>query len=57
VWSVLAEGAGRQLGVGIGLTTIGISALILLAWIPFGQRVRLGTIAEPAVRCRAQRRG
>ncbi len=48
-WSVLAEGAGRQLGVGIGLTTIGISALILLAWIPLGQRVGLGTIANAIV--------
>lgn len=48
-WSVLAEGAGRQLGLGIGLTTIGISALILLAWIPLGQRVGLGTIANAVV--------
>jgi len=39
----------RQLGVGIGLSTIGISALILLAWIPLGQRVGLGTIANAIV--------
>jgi uncharacterized membrane protein YczE len=48
-WSVLAEGAGEQLGVGIGLTTIGISALILLAWIPLGQRPGLGTLANAIV--------
>jgi len=48
-WSVLAEGAGRQLGLGIGVTTIGISALILLAWIPLGQRPGLGTIANAVV--------
>lgn len=48
-WSVLAEGAGEQVGVGIGLTTIAISALILLAWIPLGQRVGLGTVANAMV--------
>ncbi len=48
-WSVLAEGAGEQLGLGIGVTTIGISALILLAWIPLGQRPGLGTIANAIV--------
>ena len=48
-WSVLAEGAGRQLGLGIGVTTIGISALILLAWIPLGERPGLGTIANAIV--------
>jgi len=48
-WSVLAEGAGRQLGLGIGVTTIGISALILVAWIPLGQRPGLGTIANAIV--------
>jgi uncharacterized membrane protein YczE len=48
-WSVLAEGAGDQLGLGIGVTTIGISALILLAWIPLGQRVGLGTIANAVI--------
>jgi uncharacterized membrane protein YczE len=46
---VLAEGAGEQLGFGIGVTTIGISALILLAWIPLGERPGLGTIANAIV--------
>jgi uncharacterized membrane protein YczE len=48
-WTVLAEGAGEQVGVRIGLTTIAISALILLAWIPLNQRPGFGTIANAIV--------
>lgn len=48
-WSVLAEGAGEQVGLGIGVTTIAISLLILIAWIPLRQRVGLGTLANAVV--------
>lgn len=43
-WSVLAEGAGEQAGVGVGVATVAISGLVLLAWVPLRQRPGLGTV-------------
>lgn len=43
-WTVLAQGVALQLPLGIGAATIAISFLVLLAWIPLGQRPGLGTI-------------
>ena len=48
-WSVLAEGVGEQTGVAIGVTTVAISFVLLLVWIPLGQRVGLGTVANAIV--------
>lgn len=48
-WTVLAEGVAEQVGVAIGATTVTISFLILLAWIPLGQRPGLGTFANAVV--------
>lgn len=48
-WSVLAEGVGEQIGVAIGVTTVAISFLLLLVWIPLGQRAGLGTVANAVV--------
>lgn len=48
-WTVLAEGAAEQVGLGIGSTTIAISFVILLAWLPLRQRPGLGTIANAVV--------
>lgn len=48
-WTVLAEGAADQAGAGIGATTIAVSFLILLAWIPLRQRPGLGTLANAVV--------
>ena len=48
-WTVLAEGAAEQSGASIGATTIAISCLVLLAWIPLRQRPGLGTIANALV--------
>lgn len=48
-WTVLAEGAAEQVGAAIGTTTIVISFLILLAWIPLHQRPGLGTLANAVV--------
>ena len=33
-WTVLAQGIGKHLGIGIGWATFLISALVLLFWIP-----------------------
>lgn len=48
-WTVLAEGASEQAGAGIGVWTIVISFLVLLAWIPLRQRPGLGTILNAIV--------
>ncbi len=43
-WTVLAEGLGEQVGVGVGVTTVAVSGLILLAWVPLHQTPGLGTV-------------
>jgi uncharacterized membrane protein YczE len=43
-WTVLAEGLGEQVGVGVGVTTVAVSGLILLAWVPLRQAPGLGTV-------------
>ncbi len=48
-WTVLAQGAGDQVGVAVGLMTIIVSFLVLLSWIPLHQRPGLGTIANATV--------
>jgi uncharacterized membrane protein YczE len=48
-WDVLHQGIARHLGVQIGWVTIGVSALVLLAWIPLRQRPGLGTISNVIV--------
>lgn len=45
-WDVLHQGIARHLGVQIGWVTIGISVLVLLAWIPRRQRPGLGTLSN-----------
>jgi uncharacterized membrane protein YczE len=48
-WTVLAQGAGKQLGIPVGTMTVIISFLVLLAWIPLHQRPGLGTLANATV--------
>ncbi|HEX8068166.1 MAG TPA: hypothetical protein VF520_16745 [Thermoleophilaceae bacterium] len=48
-WTVLAEGAGEQTGIGVGTATVAISFLVLTAWIPLRERPGLGTIANAIV--------
>src|SRR5680860_497194 len=48
-WTVLADGASEQTGAGIGVWTIAISFLVLLAWIPLRQRPGLGTVLNAIV--------
>jgi uncharacterized membrane protein YczE len=48
-WDVLHQGIARHLGVQLGWVTIGVSALVLLAWIPLRQRPGLGTVSNVVV--------
>jgi uncharacterized membrane protein YczE len=48
-WTVLAQGVARQAGIDVGTATIGVSLLILLAWIPLRQRPGLGSFANALV--------
>ncbi len=48
-WDVLHMGIARHLGVQLGWVTIGVSGLVLLAWIPLRQRPGLGTVSNAIV--------
>jgi uncharacterized membrane protein YczE len=48
-WDVLHQGIARHLGVQIGWVTIGVSGIVLLAWIPLRQRPGLGTVSNAIV--------
>jgi uncharacterized membrane protein YczE len=48
-WTVLAEGAAEQTGLGIGTATVAISFIVLAMWIPLRERPGLGTIANAIV--------
>jgi uncharacterized membrane protein YczE len=48
-WDVLHQGAAGRVGLPIGVTTIAISALVLLLWIPLHQRPGFGTLANAVV--------
>jgi uncharacterized membrane protein YczE len=48
-WVVLSEGVEVQTPLAVGVATIAISFLVLLMWIPLGQRPGLGTIANAIV--------
>jgi len=45
-WDVLHQGIARDLGVPIGWVVIGVSGIVLLAWIPLRQRPGFGTISN-----------
>jgi uncharacterized membrane protein YczE len=48
-WDVLHQGLARQLGVSMGSVVIGVSLVLLLAWIPLRERPGLGTISNALV--------
>lgn len=48
-WTVLAQGASRQVGATVGETTIAISCLVLLCWIPLRQAPGIGTVLNAVV--------
>jgi uncharacterized membrane protein YczE len=48
-WTVLSEGLALQAGIGVGVATVALSFVVLLAWVPLRQRPGLGTIANAIV--------
>lgn len=48
-WDVLHQGIARLWGVQLGWVTIGVSGLVLLAWIPLRQRPGLGTVSNAVI--------
>ena len=45
-WSVFAQGLSHRLDITMGWSTFGISALVLLAWIPLREKPGFGTISN-----------
>ena len=43
-WDAFHQGLASRLPLSVGLTTILVSGLVLLAWIPLKQRIGIGTI-------------
>ena len=48
-WDVLHQGIARRLDLSLGLVTIVVGALVLLAWIPLRERPGIGTVANVIV--------
>jgi uncharacterized membrane protein YczE len=48
-WDVLHQGLSRQLGWSLGMVTIVVGALVLLAWVPLRERPGLGTLSNVVV--------
>jgi uncharacterized membrane protein YczE len=45
-WDVFHQGLSIRSGIPIGIVTILVGAIVLLLWIPLGQRPGIGTIAN-----------
>jgi uncharacterized membrane protein YczE len=48
-WTVLAQGIARHTPLDVGESTITVSVVVLLGWIPLRQRPGLGTVANIVV--------
>ena len=48
-WDVLALGLAKRTGLGFGLVTCLIAAIVLLLWIPLRQRIGVGTLLNAVV--------
>ncbi|MGX9293901.1 YczE/YyaS/YitT family protein [Tsukamurella paurometabola] len=48
-WDVLHQGLAQRIGLSVGVTSIVIGALVLLAWIPIRQKPGFGTVANVVV--------
>jgi uncharacterized membrane protein YczE len=48
-WDVLHQGLAERTGATIGVVSIAVGALVLLAWIPLRQRPGLGTVSNVVV--------
>ena len=45
-WDVFAQGISIQTGLSFGVSTVVVSALVLLAWIPLKVKPGIGTVAN-----------
>ena len=45
-WSVLAQGISQRLDISMGWATFGISALVLILWIPLKEKPGFGTLSN-----------
>lgn len=43
-WDVLAQGISKQTGMTFGWSTVAVSALVLLCWLPLKQKYGIGTV-------------
>ena len=48
-WTVLAQGIGKHIGIGIGWATFLISVVVLLLWIPLRESPGLGTLSNAVI--------
>ncbi len=48
-WDVLHQGIARRSGLSLGVVTMLVGTLVLLAWVPLRQRPGLGTISNVLV--------
>jgi uncharacterized membrane protein YczE len=48
-WDVLHQGLAVTFGLTVGLWSIIVSVLILIAWIPLGERYGVGTVANALI--------
>jgi uncharacterized membrane protein YczE len=48
-WNVFTQGLARQLDLSLGQTTVIVSVLLLLLWIPLGERPGVGTISNALI--------
>ncbi|MGY1764092.1 YitT family protein [Geodermatophilus sp. SYSU D00779] len=48
-WDVLHQGLSRQLDWSLGVVTMVVGALVLLAWVPLRERPGLGTVSNVVV--------
>lgn len=45
-WDVFHQGVAERIGISIGISTVVISAFVMLLWIPLRQRPGLGTVSN-----------
>lgn len=48
-WDVLHQGIAAHLGVSIGVVTIAVSLIVLLAWVPLREMPGLGTVSNALI--------
>lgn len=48
-WTVLHQGLAERLGLTVGVVTVAVSVVVLVAWIPLRQRPGVGTVSNAIV--------